>query len=80
MQKLKKYFVLVDKCPFEIGHYYQNETNETNPSKVPTQIKQKYCPTTADPLHCFPTTPQNKTIYFKCPYNQLYNSSERKYF
>lgn len=57
-EKLRKFFSLRDECPFELNKF---KLNESNPS-------QKFCPSTADYLICFPSTPANQTIYFNCPY------------
>jgi hypothetical protein len=74
-KKLQKYFELRKECPFELNSYYQNETTEI---KTPTdEIKKKYCPSYADFLLCFPTTPINQTLYFKCPLKSTYQKSNR---
>lgn len=49
---LKKYFKLRESCPFDL-----NTVNNTAD-----------CAPTADFLLCFPETPANRTIKFKCPY------------
>ena len=54
------YFEFRDECPFEL--------NKT--SVDPNNLAVKYCPSTADYLLCFPSTPPNNTISFKCPYRK----------
>ena len=73
-KKLEQYFELRSDCPFELNRYYQNEASEILPSD---EMKKKYCPTHADYFICFPTTPVNQTLYFKCPLKSIYQKSNR---
>jgi hypothetical protein len=54
------YFALRDECPFDLNEYDARSANSTN----------KFCPSTADYLLCFPSTPANQTLNFKCPYKR----------
>jgi corticotropin releasing hormone receptor 2 len=56
---LKKFFVLRDDCEFDLG-LYNNSTIKNN----------KYCPSTADYLTCFPSRPVNYTFTTPCPYKE----------
>lgn len=55
-KSLTRYFVLRKDCPFELDKYESNSNG------------RKFCPSKADYLLCFPSTPANQTVYFKCPY------------
>ncbi|RNA09753.1 diuretic hormone receptor-like isoform X1, partial [Brachionus plicatilis] len=55
MNILFKYFNPRKECKFELN------SNE----------KSNYCPSTADYLFCFPSTPPNKTIYLICPFTRI---------
>jgi hypothetical protein len=59
-ERLKEFFDLRGECAFDL--------NRTEPRAATTGVK--YCPSTADFLICFPSSPANKTIEFKCPYKK----------
>ena len=61
------FFKLRDECPFDLNKYYG-------------QSHAAYCPTKADLLFCYPTTPVNKTVRFKCPYQEFIPINDSKLF
>jgi hypothetical protein len=44
---------------------FNNDTLDNNQTNI---MRSKYCPSTADYLLCFPSTPINSKVYLKCPY------------
>ena len=73
VQSLEKfYFKLRDECPFDLNQYYQLDSlnNQHTDLNLSTDLQSQFCPTTADFLFCFPTTPANQTIKFACPFRE----------
>lgn len=68
---LEKYhFKLRDDCLFDLDQYYEldSSNNQHTDRNLSREQRSQFCPTTADFLLCFPTTPANQTIRFPCPY------------
>ena len=60
------FFKLRDECPFDLNKYYSEPE-----VAMSAESHGQYCPTKADLLFCYPTTPVNKTVRFKCPYQEF---------
>ena len=53
--------------------YYDHSPNKKHlitEKDLAPEFHSGFCPTTADYLFCFPTTPINSTLYFQCPFNE----------
>lgn len=68
--QLQAYFVLRDECPFDLNMFINNEMNYSSYVQNLKKGDRKFCPSAADYLLCFPSTPANETIHLKCPYRE----------
>lgn len=80
---LEKYhFKLRDDCLFDLNQYYEldSSNNQHTDRNLSNELRSRFCPTTADFLLCFPTTPANQTIRFPCPYKDAIVLKDGKFF